>query len=148
MSVPDRVALAPKTSGCWVCGVDNPAGLHVPFEADGDNGSRAIYTAREHHAGWPGMLHGGLSLALMDEAFGWALYFHGLAGVTARFEARYREAIQIGDVVSVRAWTTSRRRHLVQAKAEIRRVDRPSALMVEAEASMFVREVGAARTLD
>jgi len=34
------------------------------------------YIARAEHGGWDGILHGGVMFALMDEALGWAHYYH------------------------------------------------------------------------
>jgi acyl-coenzyme A thioesterase PaaI-like protein len=132
------VALTAKTDRCWVCGPGNPSGLQVAFEPMGDNGSRAVYVAREEHGGWPGVLHGGVVLALMDEALGWSLYFHGEGGVTARFEARFRQQIPIGSPLIIRAWTVGRRGRLVKAKADVRMTGDDGPLLVEAEASMFL----------
>jgi acyl-coenzyme A thioesterase PaaI-like protein len=64
-----------KDTTCYVCGPDNPLGLQVPFEQEGDAGSYAFYTARKEHGGWNGILHGGVTFSLMDEAFGWCLFF-------------------------------------------------------------------------
>ena len=127
-----------KTDQCWVCGPANPSGLQVRFEPFGGNGSRARYVARAEHGGWPGVLHGGLLLALMDEALGWSLYFHGAGGVTARFDARFRQQIPIGSTLIIRAWTLERRGRLVKARAEVRAETDDGALLVEATASMFV----------
>ena len=38
-----------KDSKCFVCGLDNPFGLRIPFERDGDAGSRTRYIARQEH---------------------------------------------------------------------------------------------------
>jgi len=114
------MAVAAQTDRYWVCGPNDPGGLHVGFEPDGNSGSTARYVAREEHGGWPGMLHGDVVFALMDEALGWALYLHGLAGVTARFEARYREPIAIGAELTICAWTTERRKNLMRAVADVR----------------------------
>ena len=132
------MALETKTDRCWVCGPGNPRGLQVTFEPDGDHGSRAVYVARDEHAGWPGVLHGGLALALMDEALGWSLYFHGAGGMTARFDARFRQQIPIGSTLVVRAWTLARRGRLVKARAEVRLATDEGPLLVEADASMFL----------
>jgi len=132
------VALNAKTDRCWVCGHGNPAGLKVTFEPMGGNGSRAVYVAREEHGGWPGVLHGGVVLALMDEALGWSLYFHGSGGVTARLEARFRQQIPIGSNLIIRAWTLDRRGRLVKARAEVRMTADDGPLLVEADASMFL----------
>jgi acyl-coenzyme A thioesterase PaaI-like protein len=132
------MALDAKTDRCWVCGPGNPSGLQVPFQPVGDNGSRAVYVARDEHGGWPGVLHGGVALALMDEALGWSLYFHGAGGMTARFDARFRHQIPIGATLVIRAWTLERRARLVKARAEIRLETDEGPLLVEADASMFL----------
>jgi acyl-coenzyme A thioesterase PaaI-like protein len=129
-----------KTDRCWVCGQGNPAGLKVRFEPVGNNGSRAQYVARDEHGGWPGVLHGGVLLALMDEALGWSLYFHGPGGLTARFDARFRRQTPIGSTLIVRAWTKERRGRLVKARAEVRMETDDGPLLAEADASMFLGE--------
>jgi acyl-coenzyme A thioesterase PaaI-like protein len=130
--------LKPKTTQCYVCGPDNPAGLHVPFRPEGDNGSIADYTARAEHGGWPGILHGAVTFALMDEALGWSLYFHGMSGVTAKVEARFRQPIPIGTRLVIRAWTIEKRKRIVTARAEVRGDSEDRPLMAEADATMYV----------
>ena len=83
-----QLDLQRDTSACYVCGPKNSVGLHVPFTRDGERGARGEYVARAEHCGWPGMLHGGVTFALMDEALAYALYFQQLCGVTARAEMR------------------------------------------------------------
>ena len=119
-SLPPAVRVKPKTNRCYVCGPENPGGLQVPFFADGPHGSRALYTARAEHGGWPGMLHGGVTFALMDEALGWAVHFQGLHGVTARADTRFRQPVPIGAKLIIRGWTLGQRRRLMTARAEIR----------------------------
>jgi hypothetical protein len=59
------IRLRPKNvRTCYVCGPDNARGLQVAFLADGAHGSRALYTARPEHEGWPGLLHGGVTFSL------------------------------------------------------------------------------------
>jgi acyl-coenzyme A thioesterase PaaI-like protein len=144
-SVPSEVAsavrLLPKTSACYVCGSENASGLHIPFVADGANGSSACYTVRAEHCGWPGLLHGGVAFALMDEALAWACYFQGLYGVTARIETRFRQPLPVGSKLTIRAWTTERRRRLVTARAEIRLDADDQPLVAEADATMYLREI-------
>jgi acyl-coenzyme A thioesterase PaaI-like protein len=130
--------LQTKTMECWVCGPQNPAGLNVRFEPFGQNGSEARYTARAEHGGWPGVLHGGVLLALMDEALGWSLYFHGSGGLTARFDARFRQPVPIGSNLIIRAWTLERRGRLVKARAEVRMNTGDGPVLAEANASMFL----------
>jgi uncharacterized protein (TIGR00369 family) len=131
--------LGNKDSRCYVCGPDNALGLRVPFSRYGEQGSQAAYTARPEHGGWNGILHGGVTFALMDEAFGWSLYYQGLAAVTARVETRFHKPIPVGTKLIVKAWVVKQRRRLFDAHAEIR-IDRAedaeSTLVAEADATM------------
>ena len=130
-----------ETRNCYVCGKDNAGGLHVTFAREGERGARAVYTARAEHCGWPGLLHGGVAFALMDEALAWALYFQGLYGVTAAIETRFRQPIPVGTKLVIQARTLERHRRLVQARAEIRLDSEDSALIAESNATMYLQEV-------
>jgi acyl-coenzyme A thioesterase PaaI-like protein len=127
-----------KTKQCYVCGPENPGGLHVPFFADGDHGSRAVYIARAEHGGWPGILHGGVTFALMDEALGWAVHFQGLHGVTARADTRFRRPVPIGAKLIIRGWTLEQRGRRVPAHAEVRVDDQEQTLLAETDATMYL----------
>ena len=129
-----------ETKNCYVCGPQNAVGFHIQFFPDGPHGTRAEYVARQEHCGWPGVLHGGVTFALMDEAFAYALYMQGLYGVTAKVEARFRMPVQVGDKLLIRAWTTEQRRRLVDARAEVRKDADGSPLVAEASATMFLQD--------
>ena len=134
------VRLKSKTNLCYGCGPDNPLGLQVAFVPDGPQGSRAVYKARSEHSGWPGILHGGVTFSLMDEALGWAVHFQGLNGVTARAETRFRRPIDIGTELIIRAWTLERRRNLMAARAEARINNEDQTLVAEIDATMYLLE--------
>lgn len=130
--------LSPKTAHCYVCGPENSSGLHVLFTREGLNGSRAIYTAQAEHEGWPGIMHGGMTFTLMDEALGWAVYFQGLHGVTAKADTRFRQPIRIGTKLIIRAWTEESRRRLMNARAEMRIDNEEQTLVAEVDAMMYL----------
>ena len=135
------IRLRPKNvRTCYVCGPDNARGLQVAFLADGAHGSRALYTARPEHKGWPGLLHGGVTFSLMDEALGWAVHFQGLYGVTARIDTRFRRPIPIGMRVVIKAWTIDQRRRIATARAEVRAEAEGQSLLAEADATIFLQE--------
>jgi uncharacterized protein (TIGR00369 family) len=125
-----------KSSKCYVCGPDNPMGLRVEFGPHGAQGSRACYTALAEHTGWDGVLHGGVILALMDEAFGWSLFFQDIAAVTARVEARFHKPIPVGVRLIVTAQVLKQHRRLFEARAEVREDGLEKALFAEATATM------------
>ncbi len=133
--------LKPKTSACYVCGPENASGLQVPFSPDGEHGARARYTARAEHCGWPGLLHGGVAFALLDEALAWAVYFQGLYGVTARVETRFRQPITVGTPLEIRAWTLERHGKLLRARAEMRSLNDENPLVAEATATMYLQDL-------
>ena len=125
-----------KDSICYVCGPDNPLGLRAQFSRDGEQGSLARYTALPEHAGWSGILHGGITFALMDEALGWSLYYQRFPVVTARVETRFHKPISVGTKLIVKAWMVKRRRRLSAARAEIRIDGSGATLLAEADAAM------------
>ena len=126
-----------KNPCCYVCGPDNPSGLQVPFERDGDNGSSAVYVARQEHCGWSAILHGGVIFSLMDEAFGWCLFFQGIHAVTARAGTRFHKPVGTGTRLYVRAWVVRQRRRLYDAKAEVRIGDAAGLLVAESDAVLY-----------
>jgi acyl-coenzyme A thioesterase PaaI-like protein len=82
--------------GCYACGRANLLGLGVDgFRLDGDY-LVAEFTPRFEHGGGPGVLHGGIAAAALDEILAWA----GMVGervfiVTATLEVRYRKPVTI-----------------------------------------------------
>ncbi len=126
---------------CYVCGCDNPQGLHIAFCADGADGCRAEYTARPEHVGWPGIIHGGMLFTLMDEAVAWALMYAGLHGVTARGQFRFCAPATVGARLDITARVVSRQRRLVRAHAEVRGGDNNDTLIAELDASMYLTDV-------
>jgi len=128
--------LPKKDANCYVCGAENKLGLQVPFSRQSGGGSRAFYTARSEHTGGKGMLHGGVTFALMDEALGWALYYQNLRGVTARTEVRFRLPILEGTPVVITGCVVERVRRIVRARAEVRRDGDDGGLLAELEATM------------
>ena len=130
--------LGKKSSQCYVCGAENAMGLRVRFGRHGAQGSRGCYTARAEHAGWDGVLHGGVIFALMDEAFGWSLFFQDIASVTARVETRFHRPVPVGERLVVTAEILKQRRCLFEAHAEVRSDGPDDALFAEATATMYL----------
>ena len=61
-------------SSCFVCEHSNPAGLQIPFQLDDDGETvSARFELGSEHSGAPALVHGGLSLAVLDEAQAWAV---------------------------------------------------------------------------
>ena len=128
--------------GCFVCGSDNAAGLHVKFTRDGDDGCRAEYTAHGDHVGWPGLMHGGLLFTLMDEAVAWAVCYAGLRGVTGKADTRFRRPVTVGTRLVITGEVVDHARRAVRARSEIRRADDPSQVVADLDAMIVLTDVG------
>jgi acyl-coenzyme A thioesterase PaaI-like protein len=114
--------LLPHTSGCLVCGRDNPHGLHLNFSVDPETGIvRAEFTPGEHHIGFRGMAHGGILASVFDEAMVWAASWQGKRFcVCGELTVRFRQTAQIGKPLQIEARITSPRARLIQASATAR----------------------------
>jgi uncharacterized protein (TIGR00369 family) len=85
----------PSFSGCFVCGRDNPKGLHAEFLFDGSS-VRAAFIPDKSVLGYGHAVHGGIISTLLDEAIIWAAYSHkNRFGVTAELNVRFIEPLTI-----------------------------------------------------
>ena len=81
---------------CFVCGSENPKGLHTRFMPK-DDGVEATFRPDETHLGYEDAVHGGIIGALIDEAIIWACYAStGRYGVTAELKIRYLKPMTLG----------------------------------------------------
>ena len=62
------------------------------------SGMRVVgsFTVTEHHQGAPGLAHGGVIAAAMDEAMGFLLWLLQTLAVTVRLEVDYRRPVPVG----------------------------------------------------
>ncbi|MCP5095006.1 MAG: PaaI family thioesterase [Chloroflexi bacterium] len=57
----------PNSDYCFVCGRSNPRGLYMQFFDNGENEVWSNYTVDEMYQGYPGVVHGGVVAAMLDE---------------------------------------------------------------------------------
>jgi uncharacterized protein (TIGR00369 family) len=125
-----------KATGCYACGVDNARGLHLHFEHTAPFTAEARAVALTDYEGWTGVMHGGITFTLMDEAFGWCLYYEGVSAVTAKVETRFLKPVPTGAQLRVKAWVTENRRRLFTAAAHVVD-DKDGTVYAEATATMM-----------
>jgi acyl-coenzyme A thioesterase PaaI-like protein len=123
-------------NGCFVCGPENPVGLHVTFRLDGET-CRGEFRPGEHHVGYDGVVHGGVLFSALDDVMANWLYLRGERALTARSEVRFREPVAVGTRVLLEATLRRRRGALAILEGRALRAD-DGAVVAEAEASFMV----------
>ncbi|MHC9540220.1 MAG: PaaI family thioesterase [Vulcanimicrobiota bacterium] len=103
---------------CFACGTDNPIGLMLRFQPDGD-GICGDFTPRREHQGYKGIIHGGILSTLLDEAMARLLINQGLKIVTVKMEIRYKKPVHVGERLKIKAALGDMNGRLVQARGRI-----------------------------
>src|SRR4030042_5914752 len=88
----------PNSNHCFVCGRKNPYGLHLEFYETAPGEVVVEYTIPEHFQGYPGVAHGGIVAAILDEVTG-RVHMGGFPPrfmFTARLNIHYRKNVPTG----------------------------------------------------
>ncbi len=123
---------------CFACGPDNPIGLRIRFDVEGDE-CTAEFTPNENHVGFSDTVHGGIIYTALDDVTANILYQQGRKAHTARCEIRYRQPARVGETLLVKGWIENERRRLVMLKGEIRRKS-DDVLVADCEASFMLEK--------
>lgn len=77
--------------GCFACDPRNTHGLRLRFYADDEKGDVYTRTTPEKHLqGFPGILHGGIQCALVDEVAFWTMFDrYKKIALTAKIEMEF-----------------------------------------------------------
>ncbi len=108
---------------CFVCGRDNPIGFHLHFFQDNEKCVRADYTPKEEHQGFPGVMHGGLVTALLDEVLGRTAIANEVWCMTAKLDVRFRKPVPIGERLKLKGEITRHNGRVLEGKGELRLSD-------------------------
>jgi uncharacterized protein (TIGR00369 family) len=121
----DQAIKQPNSHHCFVCGVRNTNGLGMKFYENGPGDVTASYVVPEHFQGYPGVVHGGVVAAILDEVAGRAAMTgkHDRFRYTAKLEIRYRKPTPLGEPLHVHGWVVEQRGSRVIAKADLRLED-------------------------
>jgi uncharacterized protein (TIGR00369 family) len=130
---------------CFACGPKNPIGLKLKFDWDGRE-VKSRFTPGEFHQGWAGLVHGGITASLLDEAMSYAALYSGVNSLTARMQVRFKRPVPIDEPLTVTASVTRKTRRLVETRGELRLDD--GTLVAESTATMFIFLVGGGTRLN
>ena len=109
LPVPDQMILGSLITEhlptCFGCGSENPDGLHLEVQYAGDLVVVAL-TFDKRHEGGPGLVHGGMSAAVLDDLISFVMIAHQKPGVTANLSVNYLRPIPVGMHLRAEAWMT------------------------------------------
>ena len=126
--------LQPNSRHCFVCGLENPFGLKLKFYTTAPGEVTVECTIPEQYQGYPGVVHGGIVAAIMDEATGRCHMEEDPPRFmyTARLNIRYRRNVPVAQPLRVVGVAGKNRQRTATASGAI--YDQEGNLLAEAEA--------------
>lgn len=115
---PVWLASRPSHSHCLLCGRENPLGMGLRFEVDGDD-VLARFAGNACLQGYAGILHGGVLASLLDAAMTHRLFREGVEAVTAELTVRYLHPVPWNRPLEIRGRIVQNFGPLYDTEAEI-----------------------------
>jgi len=136
----------PNSDYCFVCGRKNPRGLYMKFFDNGRDEVCAEYTVSDVYQGYPGVVHGGVVAAMLDEVVARVSMIgdHHHFMMSVRLEVKYRHPVPTETPLKIIGRVVRLRGRLGRAVGEIQLPDGT----VAAEASMTLADVPAEMLAD
>ncbi|HET6899950.1 MAG TPA: PaaI family thioesterase [Vicinamibacteria bacterium] len=126
----------PNSRDCFVCGLESTVGLKLTFADDGVGEVRCEYVIRPEYQGYPGIAHGGIVAAILDEVVGRVALIgdpnHFM--MTVRMEITYRQPVPVDTKLTILGRPVKMGGRLVRAAGEVRLPD--GSVAVEAELTL------------
>ena len=141
-TIPQRALNAPVMGdsipshfrSCFGCGDDHETGLHMRLHAGKALTIDGTFTVTRHPRGAPGLAHGGLLSAAIDEVLGSLNWLLGEPAVTGRLECEFIKPVPVGSVLHIHAEIvgTQRRKVFAVASARLNSASGPVAVQARA----------------
>jgi uncharacterized protein (TIGR00369 family) len=94
-------------NGCFGCGDDNPAGLHLKFFIDEENRVLCRLRLAAQFQGPPGHAHGGIIATLLDEAMSKANRRRNITAMTRHMSIDYLRPVPLENDLVLEGWSES-----------------------------------------
>lgn len=108
---------------CFGCAPNHPIGFKLAFERDGED-VVTHFTPDDRYQGPPGIMHGGLVMALADEIAAWSIIAKlGTFGFTSSVECRLKNPVRIGIPLVGRGTIVKQGRRVVDTSVMISQND-------------------------
>ncbi len=117
----------PNSRTCFVCGRENDSGLKMSWHNVPEAAQiEGHVTIPEHLNGYPGIAHGGIVAAILDETAGRSIMIDGNFEelfVTLSLEIKYRNLTPTGVELTAVGWVIRRGANKAKVAAELRLPD-------------------------
>ena len=123
-ATPREIPLAHGTlNGCFGCGDDNDAGLHLQFFVDDEQRVLCRVTLAKQFQGPPGHAHGGIIATLLDEAMSKANRHRNITAMTRHMSIDYLKPVPLATPLLLEGWSKGESGRKHRCSAELRRPD-------------------------
>lgn len=129
-----------NSRNCFLCGMDNPIGLKLAFYELDDGRVATRFTPGEEHQGYPGVMHGGIACALLDETIGRTLENLDIWAMTVDLNTRFLKPVPLHEPITVIGEIVRLRSRTMEGKGEIRLEDGSVAVVAEARYIRLTQE--------
>jgi acyl-coenzyme A thioesterase PaaI-like protein len=124
-ATPEKPLAHGTLNGCFGCGDDNPAGLHLQFFVDEEQRVLSRVRLAIRFQGPPGHAHGGIIATLLDEAMSKANRHRNITAMTRHMSIDYLRPVPLESDLVLEGWSESDldsgRKH--RCSAELRNTD-------------------------
>ena len=108
---------------CFACGENNPIGLHLTFEFDGETITTKKILPKEFQ-GYDGTAHGGILSTMLDETMcKFIAAKYNERAMTAKLEVRYKFPTPIEQELKISAREESQRKNIISMRATVETAD-------------------------
>lgn len=122
-------------TNCFVCEPSNGSGLRIAFRHDDElDLVTAEFELPDAFSGAPTLVHGGVTLAILDEAMAWAcIAIGGQWAVTTETATRFHRPVRVGHRYAVEARVVDHTGDVMHTRAVV--ADRRGRARADAEAT-------------
>ncbi|MBI9088412.1 MAG: PaaI family thioesterase [Desulfobacterium sp.] len=126
---------------CFACGAENPYGLQMTFESNGE-ALRSGLTVPPRFRGWSNLVHGGILATILDEIMGWtAIHLTKRFILTKGMHVAFIKPVRIGTPLSITGYIKERiSERKARVGAEIRNGEGDLCASSEGEFVLFTME--------
>lgn len=110
-----------NSRNCFICGIENPAGLQGEFYELEDGRLAGVFTPRQEHQSYPTITHGGVLSAILDETIGRAINITEpqTFALTAELNVRFKKPVNLDTRIVCLGRITLNNSRIYEAEGEI-----------------------------